>query len=57
MNFTFSNCASADGITKKRSQKLNLWGWLLVGVVNRHVDVEPLNVSLEVAVMDVSDLV
>ena len=43
MNFTFANFASADDIAKKRSQKLNFWGWILVGVVNGHVDVEQWN--------------
>ena len=45
MNFASANFASADGIAKKRS---NLWGWLLVGVVNGHVDVEPMNASISV---------
>ena len=40
VNFTFANFASADGIEIK-----NLWGWLLVGVVNGLVDIEPMNVS------------
>ena len=43
VNFTFANFASADGIAKKNIT--NLLGWLLVGVVNGHVDVEPMNVS------------
>ena len=45
MNFTSANFASADGIAKKRS---NLWGWLLVGVVNGHVDIEPMHASISV---------
>ena len=45
VNFTCANFASADGITKKRSQWLNLCEWLLVGVVNGHVDIETMNLS------------
>ena len=44
VNFTFANFASANSITKKRLQYY-LWGWLLVGVVNGHTDVEPMNIS------------
>ena len=41
----------------------NQWGWLLVGVVNKHVDIKLINVSWlfqekkQTAVMDVSGLV
>ena len=42
VNFTFANFASADGTAKIAIIKFV--GWLLVGVVNGHIDVETMNV-------------